>query len=71
MSLKRRDFIAMSASVTAMAAASGSKSQNAAGSGLVVCMHGITSDGFDFRTTMEGWARALQTITPYIDKVQG
>lgn len=27
-------------------------------SGLIVCMHGITSDGFDFRTTMEGWARA-------------
>jgi 2-keto-myo-inositol isomerase len=27
-------------------------------SGLVVCMHGITSSEFDFRTCMEGWAKA-------------
>jgi sugar phosphate isomerase/epimerase len=71
MSLKRRDFMAMSAGVTALAAASGSKAQNAAGSGLVVCMHGITSDGFDFRTTMEGWARAgIRAVEPDLVKAR-
>ena len=42
-----------------MAAATGSSSAKAASTaGLVVCMHGITSSGSDFRTVMEGWARA-------------
>jgi|GEM_PF-7045758 len=25
---------------------------------MLVCMHGLTSSGFDFRTVMEGWAKA-------------
>lgn len=41
------------------------------GSGLVVCMHGITSDGFDFRTTMEGWARAgIRAVEPDLAKAR-
>lgn len=57
--INRRDFMAVSAGVTAMAAGTGSIRAKAADtSGLVVCMHGITSSGFDFRTCMEGWAKA-------------
>jgi 2-keto-myo-inositol isomerase len=69
MSIKRREFMALSAGVTAMAAAAGSTAQTA--SGLVVCMHGITSDGFDFRTTMEGWARAgIRAVEPDLVKAR-
>jgi 2-keto-myo-inositol isomerase len=52
--------MALSAGVTAMAAgAAGMQKASAANtSGLVVCMHGITSSEFDFRACMEGWARA-------------
>lgn len=39
--------------------------------GLVVCMHGITSDGFDFRTTVEGWAKAgITAVEPDLVKAQ-
>lgn len=38
---------------------------------LVVCMHGITSDGFDFRTTVEGWARAgIRAVEPDLVKAR-
>lgn len=51
--------MAVSAGVSAMAAgAASSKTKAADASGLIVCMHGITSSGFDFRTCMEGWAKA-------------
>ncbi|MES2606172.1 MAG: hypothetical protein V4603_14650, partial [Pseudomonadota bacterium] len=61
--INRRDFMALSttvaAGVTAMAATISSKPAQAADtSGLIVCMHGITSSEFDFRTIMEGWAKA-------------
>jgi 4-hydroxyphenylpyruvate dioxygenase len=58
--INRRDFMAISAGVTALAASAGSvrHAQAADTSGLIVCMHGVTSSGFDFRTCMEGWARA-------------
>lgn len=51
--------MAMSASVSAMAAVTGSSTANAASRPtMFVCMHGISSSGFDFRTVMEGWSRA-------------
>ena len=51
--------MALSASFTAAAAVSGSStSQAASTSGMYVCMHGITSSGFDFRSVMEGWSGA-------------
>lgn len=32
---------------------------------MLVCMHGLTSSGFDFRTVMEGWAKAgIQAAEP-------
>lgn len=57
--LNRRKFMALSAGVSAMAAASGSSTTSAAAApDLFVCMHGITSSGSDYRTSLEGWARA-------------
>ncbi len=58
--INRRDFMTVSAGVTALAAGAASlpKARAADSSGLIVCMHGITSSGADFRTCMEGWARA-------------
>ncbi|HEY0962103.1 MAG TPA: sugar phosphate isomerase/epimerase [Pseudomonadales bacterium] len=50
--------MAVSAGVTALAAASSDGARAADTAGLVVCMHGITSSEFDFRTCMEGWAKA-------------
>lgn len=41
------------------------------GAGLIVCLHGITSDGFDFRTTMEGWARSgIVAVEPDLVKAR-
>lgn len=38
---------------------------------LQVCMHGITSDGFDFRRCMEGWARAgIVAVEPDLVKAR-
>jgi 2-keto-myo-inositol isomerase len=57
--INRRDFMALSTAVTTLAGAvTLNKATAADTSGLIMCMHGVTSDGFDFRTTMEGWARA-------------
>lgn len=55
-----------------MAAAAGTVSAPVfTGSGLVVCMHGITSDGVDFRTAMEGWARAgIRAVEPDLVKAR-
>jgi len=51
--------MALSASITTGAVVSGSSvSQAASASGMYVCMHGITSSGFDFRRVMEGWSSA-------------
>lgn len=58
--INRRDFMAVSAGIGALATGATKvgevKAANA--SGLIVCMHGITSSEFDFRTCMEGWAKA-------------
>ena len=46
--------MALSASVSAMAVVSGSSATKAASSSdMYICMHGLTSIGFDFRTVME------------------
>lgn len=65
--------MAISAGVSALAAGVGSvpKAQAADTAGLIVCMHGITSDGFDFRTCMEGWARAgISAVEPDLVKAR-
>lgn len=65
--------MAISAGVTALAASASSSvaAQTRDTSGLIVCMHGITSDGFDFRTTMEGWAKAgIVAVEPDLVKAR-
>jgi 2-keto-myo-inositol isomerase len=58
--INRRDFMTLSAGVTAIAAGASSIQHATAAdtSGLIVCMHGVTSSEFDFRTCMQGWAKA-------------
>lgn len=71
--INRRDFMALSAGVTAVAAgvAGAQKASAADTSGLIVCMHGITSSEFDFRTCMEGWARAgIKAVEPDLVKAR-
>lgn len=55
-----------------MAAVAGSSTAKAADtSGLIVCMHGITSSEFDFRTCMEGWAKAgIKAVEPDLVKAR-
>ena len=56
--------------VTAMASGA-SKARAADTSGLIVCMHGITSSEFDFRTCMEGWAKAgIKAAEPDLAKAR-
>lgn len=71
--INRRDFMALSAGMTALAAGTGGvpRARAADTSGLVVCMHGITSSEFDFRTCMEGWARAgIVAVEPDLVKAR-
>jgi len=63
----------LSAGISAIAsgAASMQKASAADSSGLIVCMHGVTSSGFDFRTAMEGWARAgIRAVEPDLVKAR-
>jgi 4-hydroxyphenylpyruvate dioxygenase len=71
--INRRDFMAVSAGLTAIAAGTASiqKAKAADTSGLIVCMHGITSSEFDFRTCMEGWAKAgIKAAEPDLAKAR-
>lgn len=70
--INRRDFMTASAGVTALAATAGANELMAADtSGLVVCMHGITSSEFDFRSCMEGWAKAgIRAAEPDLAKAR-
>ena len=57
--LSRRGFLALAALAPLEASGAASPLVQAAGSGsLFVCMHEASADGFDFKTAMEGWAKA-------------
>ncbi|HWK54376.1 MAG TPA: sugar phosphate isomerase/epimerase [Hyphomicrobiales bacterium] len=62
----------LSAGIGALTAVSGVVSARASGAtNLVVCMHGVTSSEFDFRTAMEGWARAgITAVEPDLVKAR-
>jgi len=80
--LKRRHFLALAAvpllfpQRAAFAQAPASKGQTPVppprlGSGLTVCMHEASSDRFDFRQAMEGYAKAgVRYVEPNLVKVQ-
>jgi sugar phosphate isomerase/epimerase len=63
-SLTRRDFFALAAAPALL--------QQAPRPGqMFVCMHEASSDRFDFRTAMEGWAKAgIRAVEPNLLKVR-
>lgn len=60
--MRRRDFLALAAVSPLMQTTPGS---------MFVCMHEASSDRFDFRTAMEGYARAgVRAVEPQLTKVR-
>src|SRR5215510_8588049 len=79
--LNRRDFLALAAvpllapQRAAFAQGSAPRGQTTPpprlGSGLTVCMHEASSERFDFRAAMEGYAKAgIRYVEPNLIKVQ-
>jgi 2-keto-myo-inositol isomerase len=61
--LNRREFVALAAAPAMM--------QSPRSGSLVVCMHEMSSDRFDFKTAMEGYARAnIRAVEPQLTKVR-
>ena len=71
--VNRREFLAMAA-VPAIAqplAASPVEPQDTGAGQMFVCMHGATGSMYDFRTAMEGWARAgIRAVEPDLPNVR-
>jgi sugar phosphate isomerase/epimerase len=66
--LDRRAFFTMAAAVPV---ALQTRSAATRPGSLFVCMHEATSDTFDFRTAMEGWAKAgIRAVEPNLVKVR-
>ena len=64
--LDRRDFLTLAAAAAAVPVLT-----EAAGPGVFVCIHETSSDGFDFKTAMEGYAKAgIKAVEPTLVKVQ-
>jgi sugar phosphate isomerase/epimerase len=72
--LNRRSFLALAAAPVLLpvpAAQRGQAPQPAARSGLQVCMHEASSENFDFRAAMEGYAKAgVRLVEPNLLKVR-
>lgn len=67
-SFSRRDFLAAAAAVPLLRA---SASAQAKPGQMFVCMHGASSERFDFRAQMEGWAKAgIRAVEPSLPKVR-
>ena len=56
--LKRRDFLALAAVPMLLPQRGQTPQPSRLGTGLMVCMHEASSERFDFRTAMEGYAKA-------------
>jgi len=68
MPINRREFLAL-ASLPLLSGSFRTLAEE--GSGMFVCMHEITSITFDFRTAMEGYARAgIRAVEPDLGKVR-
>ncbi len=64
--LDRRDFLTLAATAVAVPVLA-----EAAGAGVFVCIHETSSDGFDFKTAMEGYSKAgIKAVEPTLVKVQ-
>ena len=65
-SLDRRDFLTLATATAAVPLIAG-----AAGPKMFVSIHETSSDGFDFRTAMEGYSKAgIKAVEPTLPKVQ-
>jgi sugar phosphate isomerase/epimerase len=68
--LSRRDFFGIAAAPVLLTQTS-TRAQTPAPGGMFVCMHGASSDRFDFRAQMEGWAKAgIRAVEPSLPKVR-
>ena len=68
--LNRRDFLALAA-VPMLLPQRGRGQSSAAPAGLQVCMHEASSEKFDFRAAMEGYAKAgVRLVEPNLLKVR-
>jgi sugar phosphate isomerase/epimerase len=68
--LSRRDFVGIAAAPVLLAHTSAFAQAPASGA-LFVCMHGASSERFDFRAQMEGWAKAgIRAVEPSLPKVR-
>ena len=62
----RRDFLATAAAGPVLL-----QNRPNQGGGMFVCMHEASSDRFDFRVAMEGWAKAgIRAVEPTLTKVR-
>ena len=62
----RRDFVTSLAAAPLLLQA-----RPPAGGGMFVCLHEASSDRFDFRTAMEGWAKGgIRAVEPTLTKVR-
>jgi sugar phosphate isomerase/epimerase len=62
--VNRREFVALAAAAPSML-------QNTSPGSLFVCMHEASSDRFDFRAAMEGYAKAgIRAVEPQVTKVR-
>ena len=70
--LNRRQFFALAAAPALLQVAGKAAPKKAGGpSRLTVCMHEASADKFDFRTAMEGWAKAgIKLVEPNLTKVR-
>lgn len=71
--LNRRDFMALAAVPVVLQTQTWAQSNRPAGvgNGMFVCMHGASSDRHDFRTQMEGWAKAgIRAAEPSLPRVR-
>jgi sugar phosphate isomerase/epimerase len=68
--LKRRDFLALAAAPVLLQRGAPQPSSLAPGS-IFVCMHQASSEKFDFKTAMEGYAKAgIRAVEPNLLKVR-
>ncbi len=69
--MNRREFLAAAAAPALLQAAGVAPKFTPKPGSLYVCMHEATSDRFDFKTAMEGWARAgIRAVEPNLTKVR-
>ena len=69
--LSRRDFLAITTAAPVLLQASGSAQARPPQGPIFVCMHQASSDKFDFRTAMEGYAKAgIRAVEPSLVKIR-